>query len=133
MITKVQLAARIILGLIYAVFGGMGLAIAFGLMPMPQDQAMPQAAMDFMKGIMATGYFFPLLKMTEVICGLMLLTGLAAPLALVVIAPVTLHILLFHGCLTPGVNNLVLPLSMVLLQVFSMSGYWAKYSSLFKK
>ena len=33
--TKIQLAARIILGLIYFVFGGMGLAIAFGLMKMP--------------------------------------------------------------------------------------------------
>lgn len=133
MIPKVQLASRIILGLIYAVFGGMGLAIAFGFMAMPQDQVMPQAAMDFMKGIMATGYFFPLLKMTEVICGLMLLAGVAAPLALVVIAPVTLHILLFHGCLTPGLSNLFMPLAMILLQVIAMSGYWAKYSLLFKK
>ena len=132
MATKIQLAARIILGLIYFVFGGMGLAIALGLMAMPESP-MPEAAMTFMKGIMATGYFFPLLKVTEVVCGLLLLTGFAAPLALVVIAPVTLHILLFHAFLTPGASNLPLPLGMALAQVIAMIGYWKLYQPLFQK
>ena len=123
MIAKIQLGARILLGLIYFVFGGMGLAIAFGLMKMPESP-MPEAAMAFMKGIMATGYFFPLLKVTEVLGGLLLLIGWAAPLALVVLAPVTLHILLFHALLTTGSGNLVLPLAMSILQVIAMSGYW---------
>ena len=61
MLKKIQSAARIVLGLIYFVFGGMGLAIAFGLMKMP-DSPMPEAAAMFMKGIMAAGYFFPLLS-----------------------------------------------------------------------
>ncbi len=62
--TKIQMGARIILGLIYFVFGSMGLGIVFGLMQMP-EQPMPEAATAFMKGIMASGYFFPLLKITE--------------------------------------------------------------------
>lgn len=128
--SKVQLIARIILGLIYTVFGSMGLAIAFGLMKMP-DSPMPEAAETFMKGIMATGYFFPLLKITEVACGLMILSGRAAALGLVIIAPVTLHILLFHGCLTPGLGNLVLPLLMVAAQILAMSAYWKIYRPLF--
>src|SRR4051812_19150651 len=122
--SKVQLAGRIILGLIYFVFGSMGLAIILGFMKMPQSP-MPEAAEAYMKGIMATGYFFPLLKVTEVVCGLLLLTGRAAPLALVIIAPVTLHILLFHTFLTPGVGNLALPLVMVVAQILAMSGYWS--------
>ena len=65
MATKIQIGARIILGLIYFVFGGMGLMIALGFMQMPQDQVMPEAAMGFMKGIMGTGYFFPLLKINK--------------------------------------------------------------------
>lgn len=132
MASKIQLAARVILGLIYFVFGGMGLAIALGFMKMPSSP-MPQAAEAFMKGIMATGYFFPVLKITETSCGFLMLTGIAAPLALVVIAPITLQIFLFHSCLTPGVNNLVLPSVMVLTQIIAMSAYWKVYRPLFFK
>lgn len=130
---KIQLGARIILGLIYFVFGGMGLAIALGLMTMPEQPEMPQAAMGFMQGMMGTGYFFPLLKITEVVGGLMLLTGLAAPLSLVILAPVTLHIFLYHAFLTPGVGEMLLPLVMALAQIIAMSGYWGKYKPLFSK
>jgi putative oxidoreductase len=130
--SKIQLTSRILLGLIYFVFGGMGLAMALGLMQMPQTP-MPEAAEGFMKGMMGTGYFFPLLKITEVVCGFLILTGIAAPLALVIIAPVTLNIILFHGFLTPGVNNLILPLVMVIAQVVAMSAYWNRYQPLFKK
>ena len=131
---KIHAGARILLGLIYFVFGGMGLAIAFGLMKMPDQPAMPEAAATFMKGIMATGYFFPLLKMTETLFGGLLLFGIAAPLALVILAPVTLHIILFHVVLTPGnAGELILPAAMGLLQVIAMSGYWNKYKGLFSK
>ena len=130
--TKIQTAGRIILGLVYAVFGGMGLAIVLGLMPMP-NAPMSEAATKFMEGIQATGYFFPLLKVTEVVCGLMLLFGCAAPLALVVIAPVTLHIILFNLFLSSGAENFVLPLVMALAQCVAMSGYWKIYQPLFSK
>ncbi len=126
---KIFISARLVLGLIYAVFGGMGLAMAFGFMQMPQ-QPMPEPAMGFMKGMMGTGYFFPLLKMTETICGVFLLVDIAAPLALVVLAPVTLQIMLFHSCLTPGAGNLVLPLIMVITHVIAMSAYWSLYRPL---
>ena len=132
MTSKIQLGARIILGLIYFIFGGMGLAIALGLMPMP-DAPMPEGAMAFMKGIIGSGYFFPLLKVTEVVCGFLILFGLAAPLALVIIAPVTLHIFLFHFFLTPGASNLPLPLVMVVAQIIAMSGYWKLYKPLLTK
>lgn len=130
---KIHLGARILLGLIYFVFGGMGLAIAFGLMKMPEQPAMPEAAMAFMKGMMATGYFFPFLKMTETFFGFLLLFGIAAPLVLVVLAPVTLHIALYHAFLSPMGGEQVLPAAMVLLQVVAMAGYWNKYKPLFSK
>lgn len=132
MIKKIQLGARIALGLIYFVFGGMGLAITFGLMKMP-DQPMPASATSFMTGIMATGYFFPVLKITETFCGFLLLINLAAPVALVILAPVTLQILLFHTFLTPGVENLALPLIMVIVHIIAMNGFWSKYKPLFSK
>ena len=130
MAKKIQMTARIILGLIYFVFGLMGLAIALGLMKMPQ-QPMPQAAETFMKGIMAAGYFFPLLKVTEVVFGFLLFFRRTAPLALVVLAPVTLQIILFHTCLTPGAGNLILPFVMGVLHVAAMCAYGNLYQPLF--
>ncbi len=126
MLKLIQTGARIGLGRIYFIFGGMGLLMALGIMP----AAMPPMSgpVDtFFKGIMATGYFFPLLKSTETLCGLLLLLNLAAPLALVVLAPITLHIILFHAFLTPGAGNQALPIAMGVLQVVAMSGYLIKY------
>jgi putative oxidoreductase len=130
--TKIQLAARIILGLIYFVFGGMGLGMALGLLHMPFPP-LPEAAEAFMKGIMGSGYFLFLLKITETTCGFLLLTGIAAPLALVIIAPVTINIICFHAFLTPGLNNLILPSVMAISQIVAMSGYWKVYKPLFGK
>ena len=56
---------------------------------------------DFFKGMMATGYFFYLLKGTEIACGLLLLSGRFVPLALVVLAPVVLNIFFVHTFLMP--------------------------------
>jgi putative oxidoreductase len=130
MTTKIQICARIILGLIYFVFGGMGLAIAFGFMPMPA-QSMPAAAEEFMKGILGSGYFLPFLKVTETSCGFLLLTGFLTPLALLVLAPITLNIFMFHLNLTPGTQNLILPSIMVIAHVAAMSAYWSLYKPLF--
>lgn len=132
MMKIIHTASRILLGLIYFIFGGMGLMIALGLMT-PEMPPMTPGAEAFFKGILGSGYFFPLLKSTEVLCGLLLLIDLGAPLALVVIAPVTLHILLFHLFLTPGVENLPLPVAMVALQTVAMLGYMKKYRPLFSK
>ena len=132
MMTNIQFGARIVLGLIYFLFWGMGLAMALGLIHMPFPP-LPEAAASFMKGIMGSGYFFLMLKTTETSCGFLLLTGIAAPLALVIIAPVTLNIIMFHAFLTPGLNNLPLPLLMVAAQILAMSGYWKLYQPLFGK
>ncbi|MDO8580397.1 MAG: acyltransferase, partial [Candidatus Omnitrophota bacterium] len=67
------------------------------------------------------------------VSGLLLLTGFAAPVALVVLAPVTLHIILFHLFLTPGAGNIVLPLMMGIAHIVAMSGYWNLYKPLFGK
>jgi len=58
-------------------------------------------ATDYILALKRTGCFWPLLKGCEVACGLCLLTGYFVPLALVVIAPVVVHICLFHVFLSP--------------------------------
>ncbi len=126
------LIARILLGLIYFVFGGMGLAMALGLMKMPDPQ-MPEAAKAFMTGMSSAPYFMLTLKLPQVIDGLLLLIGVAVPFALVILAPMTLHIFLFHAFLTPGINQSILPIVMIILQVILMIGCWNVYRPLLAK
>ena len=94
---------------------------------------MPETTVKFFEGIMSTGYFLPVLAGTEVIGGLMLLTGIASPLGLIILAPVTLHVLLFHIFLTPGAQNLGMPIVMVILHLAAIKAYWPIYRPLFAK
>ena len=87
--------ARVLLGLIFAVLGVVGL---FELGPQPE---MGEEAGAFMGAIMDTGYLWPVIKVTEIVCGVLLILGIFVPLALVVLAPVVLNILLFHIFLVP--------------------------------
>jgi uncharacterized membrane protein YphA (DoxX/SURF4 family) len=125
---KLPMIARYLLGLIFFVFGGAGL---LNLLPPPPD--MPEKLMTFMNGLMATGYFFPLLKGTETLCGLLLITGFAPALALVILAPISINIFMLHAFVTPGLNNLVLPLTIAILHIVAAKGYWHIYKPLFNR
>jgi len=121
--------SRILLGLIYFVFGLNGFH-PFLHIPMPH---MSPQAMGYFQGIVGTGYFMPVLGATQVIGGFLLITGIAAPLALVILAPVTLQIFLFHVFLTPTLNMLVLPTFMGIFHIVAATGYWRLYRPLFSR
>lgn len=90
---------------VLARFGLGGMLFAFGLAGLLQLAPQPQlegGAAQFMGGLAAAGYFFPLLKGTEMLVGLALLTGRFVPLSLVVLAPITLNIVAFHAVLAPA-------------------------------
>jgi uncharacterized membrane protein YphA (DoxX/SURF4 family) len=123
----VETGARVVLGLIYFVFGLNGF---LNFIPQPPD--MPQAAMGFIGGLAATGYFFPVLKITEILGGAALLAGRFKALALIVLAPITVQIFLFHAVLTPGISNLIMPLVMVVLSLIIAYSQKDKYAQLFK-
>ena len=93
---KVVMVARIILGLIFAVFG-LNKLIGFLDMPPPEG-----AAGAFMGALFATGYFFPFLGIVESVCGILLLIGKYTRLAAIVLMPVTINIVLFHVSLAPA-------------------------------
>jgi uncharacterized membrane protein YphA (DoxX/SURF4 family) len=90
------LVARLFLGLIFTVIGLNGF---LHFLPMPPP---PPAAGAFFGALAQTGYFIPLLKGTEVLAGLALLSGRFVPLALVVLAPIVVNIAAYHIFLTPG-------------------------------
>lgn len=125
---KLSTISRYLLGLIFLLSGIVGL---FNLVPPPPE--MPAAMMEFMKGMMAAKYFFPLLKLTEMICGLLLLVRIAPALMLMILAPVTINILFVHAFLTPGIGNLVVPLIILTLHVLSAVNYWPVYRPLLRR
>jgi hypothetical protein len=115
MATKAVTASRVLLGLIFVVFGLNGF---LHFLPQPPMSGPPAA---FAGALFASGYFFPLLKGTEVLAGLLLLSGRYVPLALTVLAPVIVNILAFHAFLAP--SGLPLPLVILVLEVFLAWGY----------
>ncbi len=121
--------ARILMGL---VFFGAGLAGLLNLAPPPAD--LSEGLKTFMAGLMVTQYFFPLLKVTETICGLLLLSGYFVPLALVVLAPIVLNIFLTHLFLAPsGLPVAVLVGLLEIYLVFFASPYREAIRPIFVK
>lgn len=93
---KAKTVARLLLGATFTVFGLNGF---FHFLPMPPPEGLAAA---FVGGLASSGYFFPLLKGTEVIAGLLLLGNRFVPLALTVLAPIVVNIVAFHAFLAPG-------------------------------
>ena len=118
------IVARLLLGAVFFVFGLNGF---LNFIPMPKQ---PEPVINFFNAMVATGYLLTLVNGVEVLCGFLLLTGLYVPLALVLLAPVMVNIVLFHGYLTPP-NELAMPLVLTALQLFLMWSYRAYYRPLF--
>lgn len=94
--SKLTLVARLLLGLMFFVFG---LNKFLGFLPQPP---LPDSAGQMMGALAQSGYFFPVLAASEVVAGALLLSGWFVPLALLILAPIVLHIILFHVFLAPA-------------------------------
>lgn len=126
---KLPMIARILLGFIFFASGLMGL---LNLVPPPAD--LPEKLVTFNTGLMASVYFFPLLKLTETICGLLLMIGFFVPLALVILAPVVLNIFLVHAFLAPSGLPLAIVLGLLMIYLsFFAQPYAATIKQLFRK
>lgn len=88
---------RILLGLILVIFPVNALFIK-AFKPKMVERA--QLVMDTFRD---TGYLLPFIQGTELVVGILLLTGYFIPLALLVLLPISLNILLFHIFLSPPV------------------------------
>ena len=120
--SKPVLIARIILGLIYTVFGLNGF---LNFIPLPEMSA---GANDFMGALVASGFMMPLIKLTEIVCGVLLLIGRWVPLALVILAPVVLIIVLFHLFLEPSPQGMVVPILSLVLGLYLAQAYRSSFS-----
>ena len=117
------LVARVLLGLIFLVFGLNGF---LHFLPQPP---MPDAAKAFFGGLVASGYMLPLLFATQMVGGALVLLGLV-PLGLVILAPVIVNIVAFHIFLEPG--GLPLAIVVAALALFLAWAYRETYAPLFR-
>lgn len=120
----VPVIARILLGLTFAGFGLNGL---LGIFPPPPSA--PEAA-PFLSGLASAPYFFPLLEATQLLAGTALVANRWVPLALIVLAPVIVHIVAFHLFLSPGLG---LPMFLLVLEIVVAWAHRAAFRPLFRR
>ena len=113
--------ARILMGLPFVVFGLNGF---LQFIPLPPAEG-PAAA--FMGGLAASGFVFPVIKVTEIVAGLMLISGRFVPLALTLLAPIVTTIVLYHA-VTVG-SGMALPLVLLALGIYLAWSYRDAFKS----
>jgi hypothetical protein len=116
---------RSLLGLIYVFFG---LNFFLHFLPMPPPPAQPGPAESFMGGLFQAGYFFPMVKGIEVLLGGFLLLNFFTPLSLIILAPISLNIFLFHAFLSPA--GIPMSILILVLHIFLFWAYKKSYKTI---
>jgi len=88
-------APRMLLGALF-LFTGLNAFFSFYQPPEPST-----ASINFLMGLNSAVYFFPLLKLVEVLCGFLLVVKRYTVLALTMLAPIVVNIVAFHVYLDP--------------------------------
>lgn len=121
----VMIIFRTLMGLLF-VFS----AITFflNLVPTPPLEGPIKALFE---GLTAANYFFPLLKATELVCGLLFVSGRFVPLATVVIAPVIINIFCVNILVNPAMPGPPIAIFLVIANCLVAWYYRAAYKPLF--
>ena len=117
----VILLVRVVLGLIFIVFGLNGW---FHFIPLPPRQG---RAAEFIGAMIGTGYFNVILIL-QVVGGLLVLIGISVPLGLTLLGPVIVNIMMFH--LFMDRKGIGLALFILVLSLFLLWQYRASFAGL---
>jgi uncharacterized membrane protein YphA (DoxX/SURF4 family) len=115
---------RIVLGLGLLVFG---LNKFLDFIPLFE---MPVAAINFIESLKTSGYVFYVVAIIEIFIALLLLLKKWVPFALILLAPISINILLFHLFL--DVSGITVAVAIVGLNVLLILKYWKTYRPLFQ-
>ena len=120
----VVFAVRVLLGLSFTFTGA-----SYFLMP-PMEPPTQENALKFITALGASDYM-KVVKVLELLGGILLLTGRLAPLGLVLLVPITFNIALWDIFL---VKFAVPPAGLILLalELFVMWGYWPYFAPFFR-
>jgi uncharacterized membrane protein YphA (DoxX/SURF4 family) len=116
------LIARILLGLVFLVFG---LNYFFHFMPMPPPPGDAGALMV----ILYTHGWLVFHGLLYVVAGVLLLVGRYVPVALVILGPILVNILVFHLTLAPA--GIAPALVCAVLELFLIYAYWPAFAGIF--
>ena len=121
--TKLILALRILLGVLLIVFGSNKF---IGFLP-NFEFANPEAGVLF--GALANSYILKTVGLIEVLVGLLLVSKKFVPFALVLMAPISVNIILFHGTLDPA--NIGPGAFVFVVNAFLIYANWNAFKNLF--
>ena len=123
----VIIIARVLLGLMFAVFGANGFLHFMGPVP-----AIPGDAGAFIGALINSGYIYVIAGL-EVVGGLLLLLGgRFVALGLTLLGPVIVNIVLFHIFLAPDVPGLVTAGLISIFALFLLWVYRFKFPAIFQ-
>jgi putative oxidoreductase len=122
---KLHTGARLLFGLGFLIFGINGF---LHFMPNPP---MTEQAGALLGAFAKTGYFFPMIKIIELIVGVLLLSNFFAVFAAVIVTPVLVGITTIHLFLNPA--GLPIMIFLHVLHGIIVFGYKDHYRSLFTK
>jgi putative oxidoreductase len=116
------LIARILLGLVFLVFG---LNVYFHFIP--QQPMVGDVGM--LMNLMFQHWWFHFYGLLYVLGGILLLVGRYVPVGLVLLGPIIVNILLFH--LTLNLSGIVPGLVCAALEIFLIYAYWPAFEGIF--
>jgi putative oxidoreductase len=120
----VTIIARVLLGLVFVVFGS---NIFLHFIPMPPPP--PGLAGEYSHALFASRYLH-VVGAFQIIGGLLLLVGRFVPLGLTILAAIIVNILLFHGLMAPeGVGPAVV---VTILELFLVWRYREAFAGIFR-
>ena len=118
------LIVRVLLGLLFLVFGLIGL-----FHPMAPPPSTPPDAIT-LSTILAVSGWMKVVQVLMVIAGILLLVGRYVPLALVILGPIIVNILLFHLTLEGG-HGIAPGLIATIFELFLLWAYRLSFRGLF--
>lgn len=118
------ITVRTLLGLLF-VFSGIG-----GLMGGGSMENVPAPMIPVMKVLFETG-LFQMIKVTEIVAGIMLVAGFLPALAAIFLAPICIGVIVFNSRMSPQ----FLPMGIIvsLADAYLGYAYWDKYKALFER
>ena len=120
---KAKTVVRIILGLMFIVFGINGF---LGFIPTPPPS---EAAGNLLGAMAKSAYFFPVIKVIEIGTGFMLVFNRLVPLAIVLLAAIIFNIFTLHLFLAPAAIGMSLVLMTAIC--FLIFAYWDVFKYVF--
>jgi len=114
--------ARVLLGLIFLVFGSNAF---LNFIPMPPPP--PGLAGDYTKVFLASGYVY-FIGGFQVIGGLLLLIGRFVPLGLIILGAIIVNIWSFHLLMAPQPGAMVPAIVVTILELFLVWSYRDRFA-----